>query len=149
MADLVGKLMVVDMLPRPTAMYGGTRAGELAQALGQVAANPLGRQFLSAIVSAFTPAEDAGRGSDPDVVARAMRDLGTIDLTADLARMRRPLTVVYAVSGEEARGPVARAFEQAYRGARGARLVPVLQSGHLVMADQPQRFAAALRDFLR
>ena len=110
-------------------------------------ADPLGRQVLSALVGAFTPAEESGRGSDSDVVARAMHDLGTIDLSADLPRLRAPLTVVYAARGG-GEGLSAGAFEQAYRPVRGARLVPVAGSGHMIMADQPARFAAALRDFL-
>jgi pimeloyl-ACP methyl ester carboxylesterase len=145
--DRVGRVMVVDMLPRPTSLYGGETAGRLAEQLGVIADDPIGRQLLSSVISAFTPAADAGRASDADVVARAMRDLGTTDLTPDLPRIRVPLTVVYATRDEA--GGTERTFAQAYRGARGARLIPVSGSGHLVMADQPRRFATALRDFLR
>ena len=99
-------------------------------------------------ITAFSPPEEAGRQSDPDVVARAMHDMGTVDLTGDLPRLRAPLTVVYAVRGQEGAAATGRAFAQAYRGARGARLVPVPDSGHLIMADQPARFARTLREFL-
>jgi pimeloyl-ACP methyl ester carboxylesterase len=77
-----------------------------------------------------------------------MHDLGTIDLTGDLPRLRMPLTVVYAQRGPESAAATGRAFAQAYRGARGARLIPVPDSGHLIMVDQPARFAGALREFL-
>lgn len=142
-----GKVMVVDMMPQPTALYGGTAASRLAAGLRDIIQDPGGRQLIAGLITAFTPPEnDAGR-SNPDVVARTMHDLGTIDLTGDLPRLRAPLTVVYAVRGEGG-AATARAFEQAYRGARGVRLVPIADSGHLIMADQPARFARALREFL-
>jgi pimeloyl-ACP methyl ester carboxylesterase len=60
-----------------------------------------------------------------------------------------PLTVVYALRGPEGAAATGRAFEHAYRGARGARLVPMPDSGHLIMADQPARFARTMREFLQ
>lgn len=147
--ERVGKLMVVDMVPRPTAMYGGDTASRLAAGLNDLIADPNGRRILSGLIAAFSPPAEGGRASDPDVVARTMHDLGNINLTGDLPSLRVPLTVVYAVPDAEAREVAGRSFAQAYAGARGARLVPVPDSGHLIMADQPARFAAALREFLR
>jgi N-formylmaleamate deformylase len=146
--ERVGKVMVVDMLPQPTALYGGSAAGQLAAGLKDIISDPNGRRMISGLISAFSPPAEAGRGSDPDVVARAMHDLGTINLADDLPRLKAPLTVVYAVRDEEGRAAAARAYSQGYRGARGTRLVPILESGHLIMADQPGPFARALRDFL-
>jgi len=145
----VGKIMVVDMLPQPTAMYGGTAAAQLAAGLSQIISDPNGRRLISGLISAFSPPGEGGRASDPDVVARTMHDLGNINLAGDLPRLRAPLTVVYAVRDPEGREVTGRAFADAYRGARGARMVPIDRSGHLIMADQPARFAAALREFLR
>lgn len=147
--QLVGRLMVVDMLPRPTSMYGGARASQLAEGLREIMANPLGRSVISGLISAFTPADDDGRASDPDVVARAMHDLGTLDLTDELRQLRAPLTVVYAVRDPSVREVNDRTFASSYRGARGARLVRIDGSGHLIMADQPARFAQEMRTFLR
>ncbi len=144
----VGRVMVVDMLPRPTALYGGPTAAQLAQGLRGIMGNTYGRRILSDLISAFTPPPDEGRGSDPDVVARAMHDLGTIDLTGELRNIRAPMTVVYAVRDEAGRGFTDRTFAEAYRAARSPRLVRVEPSGHLIMADQPARFASAMREFL-
>jgi len=146
--DRVGRLMVVDMLPRPTSLYGGDAATNLSGLLGDFMGDARGREVVASIITAFTPPEDNGRASNADVVARAMHDLGRIDLTADLPRIRAPLTVVYAVRGEQGRDAAARAYTAAYRGARGARLVRIDGSGHLVMADHPARFARALSEFL-
>lgn len=144
----VGRLMVVDMLPRPTALYGGATAAQLATGLRSIIADPQGRRIVSSLISAFSPPEADGRGSDPDVVARAMHDLGTLDLSDQLGRIRAPLTVVYAVRGPESRVATEQAFVESYRPVRGARLVRMDESGHLIMADQPARFARTLRDFL-
>jgi pimeloyl-ACP methyl ester carboxylesterase len=146
--DRAGKVMVVDMTPQPTAMYGGTAASQLAAGLKDLIGDPNGRRLVSGLIAAFSPPEEGGRQSDSDVVARAMHDLGTINLTGDLPRLRVPLTVVYAVRSQEGAAATSRAFADAYRGARGARLVPVPDSGHLIMADQPGRFAKVLREFL-
>lgn len=145
----VGKVMAVDITPQPSALYGGSAASQLAAGLKDIIADPQGRRFISGLISAFSPPAAKGQQSNPDVVARAMHDLGTINLSDDLARLNAPLTVVYAVGGEEVRGATGQAFASAYKRARGVRLVPIEGSGHLVMADQPQRFAAALREFLR
>ena len=147
--QLVGKLMVVDMTPQPTSLYGGPMGSQLARGLQSMVASREGRQLLSGIIAAFTPPATADARSDPDVVARAMHDLGTIDLTGDLQRIRAPLTVIYASPSGETRASTERSFAAAYANARGARLVGIDDSGHMIMADQPARFAREMRDFLR
>lgn len=145
----VERLMVVDMTPQPTSLYGGAMGSQLARGLQSMVSSREGRQLLSGIISAFTPPASAEARSDPDVVARAMHDLGTINLTGDLARIRAPLTVVYATPEAQGGEATARAFNAAYANARGARLVRIDDSGHMIMADQPVRFAREMRDFLR
>jgi pimeloyl-ACP methyl ester carboxylesterase len=46
------------------------------------------------------------------------------------------------------RAGIARTYAAAYAGAKGAELVRIDDSGHMVMYDQPTRFRAALKDFL-
>jgi len=145
----VGKLMVIDILPRPTAMFGGPTASGLAEGLSGLLETTFGRRVLSDLVTAFTPPEVASRNSDPDVVARAMHELGRVDLTAELRNIRAPMTVLYAVPDRDARALTDRAFAEGYRGARTARLVRVEPSGHFIMGDHPDRFARELRTFLR
>lgn len=143
----VGRLMVVDMLPRPTALYGGTAGSNLAGMLDGLIDNDNARRAISGLIAAFSPPEDNG-GSNADVVARAMHDLGRIDLTSELGNIRAPMTVVYAARDAAQRATADAAFRTAYRGARGAQLLRVDNAGHQIMADQPQRFARLLRDFL-
>src|SRR3546814_14142421 len=61
-----------------------------------------------------------------------------------------PLTVVYATPADAAQRPaIMQRYRAAYAGAKGARLKAVGPSGHMIMCDQPQRFAEEVRAFLR
>ncbi|HEX7873831.1 MAG TPA: alpha/beta hydrolase, partial [Sphingobium sp.] len=146
---LAGRVMVVDMLPEGAAMVGGTARGMgyLADQLGQYfTGTKAGRAYLAQIVSQAPGA----KGSDPDVIANALRDLANVDLGPQLGRMNAPLDVVYAVGADPVQAAeIGRTFRAAYAGKKGARLLPVGPSGHVVMADQPARFVALLKDFLR
>ncbi|WP_129792259.1 alpha/beta fold hydrolase [Sphingosinicella sp. CPCC 101087] len=145
--DLVGRIMVVDILPQPAGLFGGTSAdmGPLAQS---IMSSPSGRRLFGSLVAAFSPPDASNRLSDSDVVARAMHDLAGMDLGPQLPRLRAPLTVVYAAPDPSGRAAIDRSFANAYAPARGARLVRIDGSGHMVMLDQPERFAAAMRNFL-
>jgi len=146
---LAGRLMVVDMLPEGAAMVGGTAQGMgfLADQLGQYfTGTKAGRAYLAQMLAEMPGA----RGSDPDVIANALRDLANVDLGPQLARLAPPMEVVYAVGSDAAQASdIGRTFRAAYAAKRGVRLVPVGPSGHVVMADQPARFNAILGDFLK
>ena len=145
--SLVDRIMVVDMLPQPAGLFGGNAAdmGPLANSL---MSSVTGRRLISSLMTAFSPPDANNRRSDPDVVARAMHELAGMDLGPQLARLRAPLTVVYASPDAQTRAAIDRQFATAYARARGARLVRVDRSGHMVMLDQPARFQTAFRSFL-
>ena len=148
---LVGRIMVVDMLPAPAGLFGQTtdEASTIARGIAGLTETEGGRRLFSSLVNAFAPPSSSFRTSDPAVVGRAMNELAAIDLTGKLPEIRIPLTVAYASPGAGA-GPAAdRRFRQAYAGARTARFVRIDGSGHMIMFDQPARLQAAIRDFLR
>lgn len=146
---LARRVMVVDMLPAGAAMVGGTASGLgfLADQLGgYLTGTVAGRRALAQLMGQ-TP---GARGSDPDVVASALRDLAHIDLAPQLARMPAPLEVVYAVGVDVGQAnEINRRFRTAYAVAKNATLKAIGPSGHMVMADQPARFNAALTAFLK
>ncbi|HST36985.1 MAG TPA: alpha/beta hydrolase [Allosphingosinicella sp.] len=148
--DLVGRIMVVDMLPQPAGLFGQSAEGigPLADSLGNFAGTPGGRRLFGALMNAFSPPNAANRDSDPDVVGRAMRELATTDLTPRLSRIRAPMTVVYASPDEATRASIDRTFEDAYESAANAHLVRIDGSGHMIMFDQPTRFRDEVRAFL-
>jgi pimeloyl-ACP methyl ester carboxylesterase len=144
---LLGRIMVVDMLPEPAALFGGSAAGWAP--LARMAATPGGSRVLAGLLAAFSPPGSSNRNSDPEVVGRATRELIAADLTPLLPQIRAPMTIVYAVPNSGARRAIDHQFASAYATARNARLVRIDNSGHMVMLDQPARFRAALRTFLR
>ncbi|RJG54932.1 alpha/beta hydrolase [Sphingobium terrigena] len=145
---LAGRVMVVDMLPAGAAMVGGTASGLgfLADQLGgYLTGTVAGRRYLAQMVGQAPGA----KGSDPDVIASALRDLANIDLGPQLARLNVPLEVVYAVGADrEQAAIIASRFRAAYAPKKDAVLRAIGPSGHMVMADQPTRFHAALGTFL-
>ncbi|MDZ7895889.1 MAG: alpha/beta hydrolase [Sphingobium sp.] len=148
--DQVGRVMVVDMLPTGAGMIGGTASGMGYlgdQLFGYFTATEAGRRAFANMLRDYTP---GGADSDPDVVAGALREMGHVDLTAQLRQLRAPLTVTYAVpSDAQLRQSQVRRFSTAYAGVKGAKLIPIGPSGHVIMDDQPGRFAEAMRGFLK
>ncbi len=146
---LAGRIMVVDMLPQPAGLLGGRATDPFVGQLQRYFATPGGRRLFTSFMTVFSPPDSSHGRSDPDVVARAMHELAGTDLTPQLARIRAPLSVVYASPDPRANAAVDRTFAGAYANAHGPRFVRIGNSGHMVMLDQPARFRAALRDFLR
>jgi N-formylmaleamate deformylase len=148
--DLVGRVMVVDMLPQPAGLVGGTadNLGPLAESLKGVMNSQAGRDLFASLLTSFSPPDRGNRRSDPDVVARSMQELARINLSGDLRRMRTPLTVVYASPDAQARTAIDRTYASAYSVKPGVKLHRIDNSGHMIMLDQPVRFRQALSDFL-
>lgn len=146
---LASRVMVVDMLPAGAAMVGGTAngMGYLADQLSQYfTGTAAGRRYLAQIVAQAPGAE----GSNPEVIATALRDLANTDLGSQLGRIGVPMSVVYAVGTDQAQSvEITRRFRAAYAAKKDAKLMPIGPSGHVVMADQPTRFNAALGNFLK
>jgi pimeloyl-ACP methyl ester carboxylesterase len=141
--DKAGKVMVVDMLPQPAGLFGSSAAslGPLANSLRSIASSASGRRLVESFLGSRSDR------SDPDVVSRAMHELANIDLTRDLAKIKAPMTVVYAARSAEDAPRADRIYRSGYAPAK-AELVRVDNSGHMIMYDQPGRFAQALKDFL-
>lgn len=147
----VGRLMVVDMYPAPAGLIGGTAAGlgPLAQNLQQLfGATPQGRANFAQVMKILSP---PGDNNDPDVTGRALTELAGMDLTTDLARITAPATIVYATpspGGSITPVSVRQRYADAYRNLKGAKFVPIADSGHMVMLDQPTRFGETVKQFL-
>src|SRR5687768_11023899 len=147
--NLAGRIMVVDMLPQPAGLFGSSSSGSLASSLRNWMSTPSGRRLVGGLLNAFSQPESTHSRSDPEVVAQAMHELSSMDLGPQLGRIRAPLTVVYGSPDPQARAAIDRNFAAGFAPARGARLVRIDDSGHMVMLDQPARFQASVRDFLR
>jgi pimeloyl-ACP methyl ester carboxylesterase len=148
---LVGRIMVVDMLPAPAGLFGQSPgdAASIARGISGLTETEGGRRLFSSFVNVFAPSGSSFRTSDPAVVGRVMNELAAMDLTDRLSAIRQPLTIVYASPSERVGAAVDRRFSRAYAGARRARFVRIDNSGHMIMFDQPARLEEAIRDFLR
>jgi pimeloyl-ACP methyl ester carboxylesterase len=148
---LVGRVMVVDMLPAPAGLFGQipNDAATIARGISALTDTVAGRRLFTSFVNVFAPQDSSFRTSDPAVVGRAMNELAALDLTDKLPAIHVPLTIVYASPNERAGPGVDRRYSHAYADAHNPRFVRIDGSGHMIMVDQPARLQAAIRAFLR
>jgi pimeloyl-ACP methyl ester carboxylesterase len=148
--QLVGKAMVVDMLPQPAELLGTSAQNirGLADVLESVSGTSFGQSLIDSAVRMFGNDAPVNVKSDRDVVARAAHELAVADLTPELPRIRAPLTVLYASPVASLATTADGVYRRAYVADPAATLVRIDGSGHMVMADQPRRFAEELRRFL-
>ena len=164
--DLVGKLMVVDMVPFMGAMFagpGGTPesvapvADQIQAAMANGPEDAYRAQLESTISSMILtesrragPLAD-GLASDRKVSAAAYRELIVTDLGPELERITAPTEVLY-VKFNDPRMTTA-ITDSIYAGGfsrlPGATLKRIDDSGHFIMLDQPERFAAEVEAFLQ
>lgn len=162
--ELVGRVMSVDSLPFFSALFGPTATVESARpfaaqaAAGIIAADEAGYragQAQAAVGYSRTPATRAAMvdwsvTSDRHAMASAISDVMTTDLRPGLAGMTTPVWAVYA-SDADGGAPAAMAdglWTREYAALPGVRMVRVDDSRHFIMADQPERFAAIVDQFL-
>jgi pimeloyl-ACP methyl ester carboxylesterase len=164
--ELVGKLMVVDMVPFMGQFFGGPNATPeslkpVVEAMSARTASLSDEDkakeraaMLATMVKSDTeragPIEDATK-SDSRVVNQAYTELVLLDLRPELAKIKAPTTVAYVNPGTM---PVTDAqmdgfYKAAYANLAGAKLVRVPDSFHFIMLDQPQRFQADVKAFLQ
>ncbi|HWH23198.1 MAG TPA: alpha/beta hydrolase [Allosphingosinicella sp.] len=150
--EIVGRVMVVDMLPQPAGLFGGNASiiAPIATSLrNALTGTQAGRRLLTNLINGYG-ADNGNRESDPDVVARAMHELALTDLAPELPKIGVPMTVLFAspAAGTPEHARIAANYRSAYAGAKGAKLKAVPDSGHMIMYDQPERFRAELKAFL-
>ncbi|MBB5684589.1 alpha/beta fold hydrolase [Sphingobium boeckii] len=162
---LVSKIMVVDMMPFMGAMFGppGTTAESIkpmadAMLAQMKAADPAARRKQAeATISGMIRTEAMRPGaiedsvkSDPDVSARAFHELIVTDLSADIARIAVPTTVLYVAPLGV---PISDAqmdayYAMAFTPLKGAVTKRIPDSAHFIMWDQPARFQSEVKAFL-
>ncbi len=154
----VGRLLIIDSLPFYGMLFGPTATPD--------AIRPVVEQMRAGLVSGTNPPQvpphmsnsDAGkakilgwlRGSDPKIVGEALVEDATTDFRPSLPALQGlPVTVLYAVANPETKGIADGLYREAYKSLPNAKLVPVEQSEHFIMLDQPRRFTEEVEAFLR
>jgi pimeloyl-ACP methyl ester carboxylesterase len=103
---------------------------------------------------ALTPTAQAKVASwiekaDSRVSGEAMYEDLTTDLRPDMAAIATPITLVFPYSQAMPKEKAEPFYRGEYAKAPKVTFVPVADSAHFVMLDQPQAFAAALADFAK
>ncbi|KQS57765.1 alpha/beta hydrolase [Brevundimonas sp. Leaf363] len=163
--DLVGKLMVVDMVPFMGAMFGapGATAESVAPVADQIYAAQANSPHDAYVAQATTaingmintealragPLEDM-RGSDQKVSAASFRELITTDLRPELARISAPTEVVYVKFNDARMTPeiTDQIYAMSYASLPNVELKRIDDSAHFIMLDQPTPFFAEVDAFL-
>jgi pimeloyl-ACP methyl ester carboxylesterase len=87
--------------------------------------------------------------ADSRVSGQAMYEDLTTDLRPDIASIATPITLVMPYSDAMPKNRAEPFYRAEYGKAPNLTLVPVADSGHFVMLDQPRAFVEAVEAFLR
>ena len=163
--DLVGKLMVVDMVPWMGVMFGppGATVEQVRPVADQIHAGWIAgtdeayqAQSAAAITGMIKteslrsgPLEDS-RTSDKTVSANAYRELIVTDLRPELANITVPTEVLYVTFNAPGMTPEMTdgIYQASFATLPGAELTRIDDSAHFIMFDQPAAFHAELDAFL-
>lgn len=161
--ESASKLIIVDALPfigpifrintvdaiRPQAeaIAAATRAqapqADQAQDIDPGAYSQAG--FLSKTAAGRTKVARWTRKSDSRVVAQALYDDMVTDVRPELAKIKVPVTVIYAEDASVmGAGTADTLYAAEYRNSHNVKLVKISDSRHFIMLDQPETFNAAV-----
>ncbi|QNA82682.1 alpha/beta hydrolase [Sphingomonas sp. So64.6b] len=161
--DHVSRAMIVDSLPYVGLIFnpGATVAtmepqakmirDQMAAGYGKPANAAFAEQTANGL--ALKPESRAKvkawvMAADPRVSAEALYEDLITDLRPDLASITTPLTVVYAWSATLPKGRADAMFQGNFKAAPHVDYVPIGDTAHFVMLDQPDAFMTALNGFV-
>lgn len=159
----VGRAMIVDALPYVGEIFvpGATVAmleprarmmrDGMAATFGQPANAAIAEQTANGL--ALRPASRVkvkawSMAADPRVAGEALYEDLTTDLRPDLAGIATPLTVVVPFNAGLPEAQAVALYTTAYAKAPHTVIVPIADSAHFVMLDQPATFQTAVHAFL-
>lgn len=167
MPGQVGGVLTVDMIPFMGLFFGppgnrntpdSVRAMAERRLQHEIALEPKAwremiRNISDTVVKTPTIRQDVyadAVGSDPSVLARALRDCTVLDLRPALGRIRSPVRALYVHSPmiPWTAAETDAVYRSSYANAPQATLARIPDSYHMIMLDQPERFAEELRRFL-
>ena len=163
--DLVGKLMVVDMVPFMGAMFaapGGTAESvtPVADQIWTAQSNSPREAYVAQATTAINgmintesrreEALEDMRDSDQKVSAAAFRELIVTDLRPELSKITAPTEVLYVKFNDPRMTPelTDTIYRMSFANLSGAQLKRIDDSAHFIMLDQPEAFYGELDAFL-
>jgi pimeloyl-ACP methyl ester carboxylesterase len=153
-----GKLLIVDALPFYGMLFGPTATPDSIR--------PFVEQMRASLVNGTAPValpphmsnNAAGKArilewlksSEPKITGEALVEVATTDFRSDFPALAKvPVTVLYAVASTEFKPVADGLYRDAYKALPGVKLVPIDNSEHFIMLDQPRRFVDEVEAFLR
>ncbi|MGE5561942.1 MAG: alpha/beta fold hydrolase [Bacillota bacterium] len=127
------------MRDQMVASFGKTDSAAAERTAAGMALTPAARSQVAAWIAK----------ADPRVSGEAMYEDMTTDLRPEMAAIKTPMTLVFPYSAAMPKERAEPFYREEYAHAPNVRFVPIENSGHFVMLDQPQAFAAALEDFVK
>ena len=160
--DVVGRVLVVDMMPFMGAMFNAMTAEAARPIADQMRSQMLAAQpgtgmlhdmvaTMTRSVTMRTVLQQYARSSHRSTLANAFHELIVTDVRPELGRITAPLTIVYVIPQNV---PIpADQFESSlrlsYANAPNARFVRINDSYHYIQVDQPLRLVAEVDAFMR
>jgi pimeloyl-[acyl-carrier protein] methyl ester esterase len=159
--DHIKKALLVDALPFFATVMGNSRATEesMAPIAAGIRANstPDTPERMAQRMASMAIAQSDkdmisnwSNSSDASVIRNALADDLTLDLRPGLAAISTPLTLIYpdyAPLGSP-KGAADGQYRAAYSAVPHMTFVPITDSLHFIMLDQPKQFESALQTFL-
>jgi pimeloyl-ACP methyl ester carboxylesterase len=156
-------LMIVDALPYVGDIFvpGATVAqleprakmirDEMIASFGKVDSEGAARTAATMAIQTEAQAKIAAwiAKADPRVSGEALYEDMTMDLRPDMAAIATPIMLIAPYSKAMPKERSEPFYRAEYAKAPNLKLVSIGESGHFVMLDQPQAFAAALADFVK
>ena len=163
--DLVGKVIAVDGVPylaalRDTAMTPSKampQATMMRNAFASMTGEALGAQTRMAMTTQVRDTAWYARGaawgatSDARTVGKAVAEMMTTDLRADVSRIKTPVLMFLSGFGmtPEQRSLALASYRAQLVSVADARVIPVETARHFIMLDEPAFFYNAVREFLK
>lgn len=164
--DLVGRLMVVDMIPYMGVAFGppgappesiSATADRMQQGMVAAPVDTFLAQF-GGMIEGMTRKEAAKaalleslRGSNQAEVAHAFHELIVTDLRPELSHITMPFTVLYVIPPNPPLPPLQyeAGLKADYSTVPQVRLIKIENSYHFIQIDQPERFVAEVDAFMQ
>ena len=155
--ERVGRLMVVDALPFFGVLMGPNATVDTVRPVAEQLRTMIRAQTGNQPAPPNMSLTEAGRAqvgawmnaANRQVAGQAIYEDAVSDLRADVPAIGRvPVTVLYAVPDQPMGAMFRNVFVSAYAPAPSIRVIPVENSAHFIMLDQPARFRSEVETFL-
>lgn len=161
--DSIGRLVVIDALPFYPLIFDSAatehsvapQAAAIAQTIRSADDASFAQMQMRAAASLAQSPDHAAMiadwtlASDRETFASAMQSVMTSDLRPALPGIAIPVTIVYATNHVATPDRARTLYESAYSSLPDVKFVPIAESYHFTMLDQPETTMRAIEEALK